>query len=218
MPGLKSWSARPFPVRKSRNARILDRNGGHHRWPCLLLWQRAARLPTADIPGVPTSTAGTRPDTRCEAYGLSLALNLRVAFLQGNRVEHDQPRNPAHTAKTMKLDLYKLVTIPATPGGPHCTDRGRRRDVVPDDVQLVLSPHHPTLDITEAEVGERPVTTEVLHVRIQRADGKIAHLHFSVGINNQGRPFGEIAAMHDTPQKQVVRKATAGWREPVKRS
>lgn len=112
----------------------------------------------------------------------------------------------------MKLDLYRRQD--ASPLGT----RPAKFETVPDTVGLVLSPHHPTLDITEAEVGERPVTTEVLHVRIQREDGRIAHLHFSVGINNQGRAYGEVAAMHNEPRKQVVRKATAGWREPVTRS
>ena len=88
-------------------------------------------------------------------------------------------------------------------------------DVDNKDLSSRISPRcHPTLDMTEAEASDQRFQ-EVLHVRIQREDGQIAHIHFAVGLNNRGQPFGEVTAIGNSPHQQVVRKAGAKWREPI---
>jgi len=90
--------------------------------------------------------------------------------------------------------------------------------VTGDEIELRLSPSHPVLDCTAEEARGGRNNNEVLHVRVTRevkpGFTQVAHLHFSVGINDRDQLVGEVTAMQlDQP---VVRKsAVAKWRRPV---
>jgi hypothetical protein len=78
----------------------------------------------------------------------------------------------------------------------------------------LLSPSHPMLEMDEVEAAGGRSNNEVLHVAVTRENGDVAHVHFSVGINNSGQLFGEIVAMRgDEPARRCQR--VAKWRTPV---
>jgi len=68
----------------------------------------------------------------------------------------------------------------------------------------------PILDVSEEEINT-PRSQEVLHLRVTRADGTMAHFHFCVGLNKKGRVFGEVVALLPLPKRQVMRKVFASW-------
>ena len=76
--------------------------------------------------------------------------------------------------------------------------------------------HYPTLDMSEEEASTRR-SQEVLHLRVTRPDGTVAHFHFAVGLNNKGRVFGEVTAITSFLKKQTVRKVFASWLLPWKK-
>lgn len=79
---------------------------------------------------------------------------------------------------------------------------------------IVLSPHHPVLEMSEIEAACGRSNNEVLHVQVTRENGDQAHIHFSVGINNGGQLFGEVTAMRgNEPVRRCSR--VAKWRPPV---
>jgi hypothetical protein len=68
------------------------------------------------------------------------------------------------------------------------------------------------MDLERCEAEHDWSNTEVLHVRITDPDtGKIAHVHFSVGIKN-GRPYGEVVTIRENDESR--KSATATWRQP----
>lgn len=107
----------------------------------------------------------------------------------------------------MKLSIYRETR----PGDQHLRDD---QGVLPDNFELHLSPSHPILEMTSAEAAGGRSNNEVLHVAVTREDGTVAHVHFSVGINNQGQLFGEVTAMRgDEPPRRKT--CVAKWRPPV---
>jgi len=118
----------------------------------------------------------------------------------------------------MKLSLYRKARIsdPVARTTPKWNEQ-----TVPDTLELVLSPNHPMLEVDASETAamlDRPHNSEVLHVAVTReikpGVKQIAHLHFSIGLNNRDQLVGEVVAMlGDEPPTRKT--AVAKWRTPV---
>lgn len=69
------------------------------------------------------------------------------------------------------------------------------------------------LELSITDLLERRIT-EVLHVKVRDANGRLAHIHFSLGVTNNGRIKAEVTAATG-PRVQSSKSVVANWREPV---
>lgn len=114
----------------------------------------------------------------------------------------------------MKLSIYRE----SRPGDQHLASE---QGVLPDNFELRLTPSHPVLELDATDTAamlDKPSGSEVLHVKVRREIKpgvfQYAHLHFSIGLNNQDQLVGEVTAMLGD-QPPTRKKAVARWRSPA---